>query len=129
MTSEGPLPTEAIINQYITTKTAKGWQVINKDTSSVQLRRPKQWSKLLLIVGVVGLVAFGAGLILLVLAAVDYALQKEAVIFVTADQIRSGEVPKEPDQTAKALAYISLVGLGIVFCWLLSSAQAAVLLY
>lgn len=77
-----------LIEDYVRERTAQGWQVISRTDNSVQLRKPKQMSGCLVILGVVLLVAFGAGLIVLGLAVVDYMSQKEQVIFVTADDIR-----------------------------------------
>ena len=72
---------------------------------------------MLLIIGVIGLVFFGIGLLFLLLAVFDYLLQQEKIINVTADQIRSGDVPPEPGR-AMQLFILSLLFVTIILCWL-----------
>jgi len=84
------LSDQQLIQQYTAKRTKQGWQVISQTESSVQIRKPKQWSKTLLIVGAILLLFGGFGLVLWLLALIDYVLKKEQVIFVTADELRIG---------------------------------------
>lgn len=79
---------QQLIDEYIARQTTRGWQVISRTDNSAQLRMPKQWSSLLLVLGLI-LLIFGVGLIVLMLALFDYLLQKEQVVFVTAYELRA----------------------------------------
>lgn len=104
-----------LLNREVARFTAKGWQVISQTETSVQLRKPKQWSVVLLVLGVITLVFFGFGLLLLVLAVVDYALKKERVIFFTAANIRAGDVPSPTTPLNPALIIIVILLLVLFF--------------
>ena len=107
-------PTQQIIQHY----TALGWQVVHADDAGVSLRKPKQWSSLLLILGLVGLVAFGAGLILLLLAVIDYALKSEQTLYVTPADIADGVYPM-PAVGGGAVALLIIVGFIMAGCTIL----------
>ena len=79
---------EDLINQHIQFVSGRGWKVVSRTDSSVQLVKPKQWNSTLLIMGLVLLIIFGVGLIFLLLAMLDYASQKEQVAFVEAQDLR-----------------------------------------
>lgn len=98
-----------LIQQAIAAYTARGWEIVSQSESSVQLRKPKKWSMPLLVLGVVLLLLFGAGLIFLLLAVVDYAIKKERMIFITADDLRAGKYTKPPNEMAGLL-----IGAGII---------------
>lgn len=99
-----------LIQQYIAKRTRQGWQVISQTGFSVQLRKPKQWSTVLLVLGGVFLIFFGAGLLFWALAVIDYAIKKEQAIFVTADELRQGKESK-PKSNMKGL----LIFVGVLF--------------
>ena len=94
-----------LIQMQIAEMTPKGWQIVSQSESSIQIRKPRQWSKLLLILGLVGLLFYGAGIIFLILAVFDFLLKKDRVMFITADQIRNCTVPKWSD--SKMVLYLS----------------------
>lgn len=81
------------LNDYTLKMTAKGWQVINKTDTAVQLERVKRWNRLLLIAGLV-LLPFGAGLVILILALIDYLIKSEKVITVYESDLLAGKEPK-----------------------------------
>jgi len=81
------------LNDYTLKMTAKGWQVINKTDTAVQLKRVKRWNRLLLIAGLV-LLPFGAGLVILILALIDYLIKSEKVITVYESDLLAGKEPK-----------------------------------
>jgi len=58
----------------------------------VQLKRPKRWNRLLLIAGLL-LLPFGAGLIILILALIDYLIKSEKIITVYESDLLSGKEP------------------------------------
>ena len=95
----------ALINKFIQFKTKQGWHVVTQTTNSVQMKKPRQWSKGLLILGFALLVLFGAGLIFLIWALLDYLFQKEEIIFFTADQIRTGDTTPQGSTTAKIILF------------------------
>mgnify|MGYP000882924923 FL=1 len=80
------------LENYTLKMTAKGWQVINRTSTAVQLKRPKRWNRLLLIAGLV-LLPFGAGLIILILALIDYLVKSEKIITVYESDLLSGKEP------------------------------------
>lgn len=80
------------LDNYTLKMTAKGWQVINRTETAVQLKRGKRWNRLLLIAGLV-LLPFGAGLIILILALIDFLVKSEKVITVYESDLLSGKEP------------------------------------
>lgn len=106
-----------IIDEFVAQRAEKGWQVLSRTNNSVHMRRPKQWSKTLLVLGFLGLLLFGTGIIFLLLAVIDYILfQKEKTIHVTADQIHKGDIPRDPQafKIGLALAFIFACMLGVI---------------
>lgn len=92
-----------IIKHY----TGKGWQVVSQSDNGVQFVKPKAWSKLLLIGGLLGLVFFGAGLILLIFAAIDYAIKKDQNFYVSLADAADG-YPSPPNPTARLIRVAAL---------------------
>lgn len=80
---------QQLFDEYIAWQSARGWQIVSRTRTSAQFRRPKQWSKGLLIIGIVLLFFGGIGLPVLLLAVVVYLLQKEEVIFVDVKELRT----------------------------------------
>lgn len=120
----GRMTDRQVISQYIAQKSTKGWEVISREDHSVQLKRPKQWSKVGLILGAATAIV-GLGFLILFLTLIDYLLQKEKVIFVTADDIRLGSVPKEESNTVQLV----LIGMALfafmICCFALASTNAS----
>jgi hypothetical protein len=104
-----------LLEPYIAKRTNEGWQVISQTESSVQLRKPKRWSKLLLILGAILLLFGGFGLIFWLLALIDYVIKKEQIIFVTADDLRGG-TDKKPASTLQGPLILAgaMIGLFIL---------------
>lgn len=105
---------QQIIDEYIALQTARGWQVVSHTSTSVQLRKPKQWSSLLLVIGFVLLCLYGTGLIVLLLALVDYLSKKDEVEFVTAEELRNGLVKHRIGSNQSPIVTI-VVMLGLIF--------------
>lgn len=80
------------LENYTLKMTAKGWMIINRTQTAVQLKRPKRWNRLLLIAGLV-LLPFGAGLIILILALIDYLIKSEKIITVYEFDLIAGKEP------------------------------------
>ncbi len=86
----------ALLDQRIAARTAQGWQIVSRNDTSVQLKRPRQWNTggallfvvLPLIGGVFWYPLFGVAIFGLLLVVADYILKKEAVEFITLDQLR-----------------------------------------
>lgn len=77
-----------LLEHYVSQMTTQGWNVITLTDTSVQLRKPKVWSATLLILGTLGIVVFGLGLLLIVLAVLDYVLKKDEIKFTTVQELR-----------------------------------------
>lgn len=100
-----------LLDQRIEDYAKAGWQIVHRTPTAAQLKRPKQWrrgclviSALFLIIsycliagGIIasidtgisaGGVIVGTGLLLLSLAAIDYALNRDELIYLTEEQLR-----------------------------------------
>ncbi len=81
--------------------TQDGWQVTNRTNTSAQLRKPRQWSPIGLILFVVlplcGGFAFpalwGVAVVGLLFVVADYLLRKERLLYLTEEQLNRGEIP------------------------------------
>lgn len=82
-----PLTDQQLMEQYVAKMNAEGWTVVSLTQNSVQLRKPKRWSATLLILGVL-LGPLGIGLILIIIAVVDYSSKNDEMKFVTATELR-----------------------------------------
>jgi len=78
---------QGILDMYIAEKSTQGWHVVSRSETSVQLRKPKQWSALGLILGFLLIIVFGIGLVIILLAIIDYLLKKDQLLFATIDDI------------------------------------------
>jgi len=94
------------LENYTLKMTAKGWMIINRTQTAVQLKRPKRWNRLLLIAGLV-LLPFGAGLIILILALIDYLIKSEKIITVYESDLIAD---KEPNPSTLSMPLL-LAGL------------------
>jgi nitrate reductase NapE component len=86
-----------LIEQEVAKRTPQGWQIVSQTETSVQLKQPKKWNQLglvlfvllpllsVLFIGVLGLGLTFFGFLLVFL---DYLLKKERTEYVTADQLR-----------------------------------------
>lgn len=104
---------QQLIDEYIALQTARGWQVVSHTSTSVQLRKPKQWSSLLLVLGFVLLCLYGTGLIVLLLALVDYLSKKDEVEFTTAEELRLGVVKPSTSNTSPIVVFV-IMGLAFI---------------
>jgi hypothetical protein len=85
-----------LIQQAIATHTEQGWEVVSQSATSVQLRKPRQWSTVGIILfvlipalgGCVWFPLFGVALLGVMLVAADYLMKKDDLTYLTADQIR-----------------------------------------
>ena len=87
------------LENYTLKMTAKGWTVINKTQTAVQLKRGRKWNRLLLIAGLV-LLPLGVGLLVLILALIDYLIKPEKIITVYESDLLAG---KEPNPSALSM--------------------------
>jgi len=110
---------QQLLDEYIARQTAKGWQIISRTETSVQLRKPKQWSNLLLILGLILLCVYGTGLIVLLLALIDYLLQKEQVIFATSEDLRA-DLVRAPRSSSSPVSNLVVLGLFVIACLVIS---------
>jgi hypothetical protein len=105
-----------VISNFIAKKSSQGWQVVNRTDNSVQMRKPKQWNRPTLIIGFITAV-IGLGLLILLLAVLDYAFKREKVAFVTVEQLRSGNIPEafyDRDKRNTMQMVIAVLILGVV---------------
>jgi hypothetical protein len=78
---------DQIINAYIRRTPKLKWELINRTEKGVQLRKIKRPKMIGFWVGLILLPFWGIGFILWILVLLDYALQREKIIFVTIDQM------------------------------------------
>ncbi|HVT74595.1 MAG TPA: hypothetical protein VHD61_15785 [Lacunisphaera sp.] len=95
-----------LTNDALAQATAAGWQIVSRDAAGVQFRKPKEWSKAAVILGLVLLIFYGFGLLILLLAALDYAMAKDKLIYVPADQLA-----RDGWKAAKQKAAVTVGGL------------------
>lgn len=89
-----PLTDKQLLQNFVRKMKAKGWQVESASVSmGVSMKKPKRWNRLLIILGLVGLLFGGLGIILLILAVIDYLIKKDRSVFVTVDDLRAGKEP------------------------------------
>ena len=109
--------------ETIAKATSAGWQIVSRDAGGTQFRKPKQWSKGAVVTGVVLLLFWGFGLVVLALAALDYLMAKDKLSYLTAAQLAAGAAVAPPEKaaatlggTAKTFAIIvgSVAGLTVV---------------
>ncbi len=100
---------QEIIQEYIDIQLEEGWQLASQTASSVKMKKAKRWNKMLLLLGGVFLIVWGAGLIFWLLALIDYWRKSDETINVTVDEIRAelnrtsgGVLEKRPDSLEKS---------------------------
>jgi hypothetical protein len=86
------------LNKKIQEYTQAGWIIINRTSDSAQLKKPRQWSRLGLVVFIAlpllgGVILFpvliGFALVGFLIVIADYLLRKEELIYITAQQVGS----------------------------------------
>lgn len=105
-------------DEFIAEYSGKGWQIISRTDNAIQMRLPKQWNRLGLILGLLGLFLYGAGLVILILTVIDYLFQKELVGYATLDQLQSGLLPEifsqYPGSWIMSVFWIILILVGVI---------------
>jgi hypothetical protein len=85
-----------LLDWYIQQYTSQGWQIINQTETTVQLKKPKQWNTIGVVIFVF-LPAIGGflwwpllsiALIGLVLVLADYLIKRDELMYLTADEAR-----------------------------------------
>lgn len=104
-----------LVQQEIGRRSTQGWLVVSQTEHAVQLRKPRQWSRLGLglfvalpmFLGLFYAPLFGLGVLGLLFVLVDYLLRKEQTAYITADELRrqyasqaAGEAMKIPEGEA-----------------------------
>ena len=97
------------LDNYTLKMTAKGWTVINRTETAVQLKRGRRWNRLLLIAGLV-LLPVGVGLLVLILACIDYLVKSEKIITVYESDLLAGKEPNPSTLSTPLLIGGLLVG-------------------
>ncbi len=105
---------EVLLDQEIAKFSKKGWLVIHRTYDAVQLMRPKQWSKLLLTLGFLGLPFGGLGVVFLLLTTFDYAIQKEKLVYFSVWDIESGAVPRPKRRVSPFVVGVAVLLVGLV---------------
>lgn len=101
------------LDDYTLKMTAKGWTVINRTNTAVQLKRGKRWNRLLLIAGLV-LLPVGVGLLVLIVACIDYLVKSEKVITVYESDLLAGKEPNPSSLSMPLLVGGLLVGAALM---------------
>lgn len=109
-----------LLDQEIARLTGRGWQVVSRTPTGAQLRKPKQWHRGMLLLGLLTLIVFGVGLIFWLIALVDYLLKRDQLVYIAAQDVRLGtiEIPltwRKP--VMLALAIMGLFAL-VLFCFM-----------
>lgn len=98
----------------ISSATSAGWQIINRDAAGIQFRKPKEWSKGAVVLGVILLLFWGFGLVILFLAALDYAIAKDKLAYVSAEQLAAGQGPVAAGAKTSPVVIIFAAILGVL---------------
>jgi hypothetical protein len=78
---------DKIINHYINRLSKAKWEVINRTSNGIQIKQVKRMNCLGFWVGLILLPFWGIGFIIWLLVLLDYALQRERILFITIDQM------------------------------------------
>lgn len=105
-TNQSAEPQSPLLDHQVETMTSSGWQVINRTSTTAQLRKPKQWSSgclvlfvlLPLLGGFLFPALFGVAVVGLILAVLDYLLKKDETVYYTEEQLRQDEQRKLDEQ-------------------------------
>lgn len=106
---------------YIKKMSKYGYEVISQSPEGVQLKRPKRWSRLLLLLGLVSLPLFGIGAGILGLAVLDYIIKREHSLYVTAVEIKEGGAPgRRPIMSTPIIVGLSFLAafVGLIFLFI-----------
>jgi hypothetical protein len=110
-TDPSPEDRAANYSAILSSLTENKWVVVSEGPSGAQLRHPRVMTtstKVVLIIGVVGLLAGGAGILFLILGAADYAMTKEQNHFL------NRENPSRPPPHIRKTATVTKVLLVIL---------------
>lgn len=103
------VPDSKLIQKYIAYVAKEGWQVDHTTDSAVQIRKPKEWNKTAVLLSSFAILLFGVGFLFLLLCGLDYAIKKDRVVYVTADQLRVRDLPE-----LKEKANVALIGIVVL---------------
>lgn len=79
------------VDYFISNMVNNGWTITMQSDDGIQFVKKKEWSTIGLVLGFILLLLFGLGIILLVLTCVDYLLKSDKTVYVTKEQIKSGQ--------------------------------------
>lgn len=80
------IDSEKIIDTYIN-RLSRKWEVTLRTPNGIQVKQIKRMNRSGFWVGLVLLPFWGIGFILWILVLIDYALQREKLLFITVDQM------------------------------------------
>lgn len=72
-----------------------GWEVVSEGPSGAQLKKPKKMktqTKVAMLVGAVLVFAWGIGVLVILFALIDYAMQKDESYFLDSDNPQPPEI-------------------------------------
>lgn len=113
-----------LLDKAITRYTSKGWQIISQSDTAIHLKKPKAWSMLLIVGGLIStlvgfffppLLIIGIGALLL--SVLDHVIRSEKTLHITLNQLQDGTAPSGDTETNWLL-----IGLGILALVLCASA-------
>lgn len=104
-----PAPAESkpiLLDRRVEGYVKAGWQVVNRTQTTAQLKKPKQWSQGCLVIfvflpllgGFIFPPLWGVAIVALLLAFVDYALNKDELVYLTEEQLQQEEQRKAEEQ-------------------------------
>lgn len=76
--------------ETITRMTADGWKVASQGSDGIQFTKPKRYRNDFALAGILLLIVYGLGLVILLLGAVDYMMAKDETRFLTREELRAG---------------------------------------
>jgi len=120
-----PVPTsDPQYKEILQGLTSTGWVVVSEGPSGVQVRRPRVMrasTKFFFVIGIVGLLAYGLGIIMIILALMDYyVLTKEETYFL------NRESPTPPVVKEQGFSAFTKILIGVFLLFLLLGILAMV---
>ena len=99
-------PQSPLLDYKVQELTILGWQVVNRTSTTAQLRKPKQWNSgclvlfvlLPLLGGFIFPALFGVAVVGLILAVVAYLLETDETTYYTEEQLEQAEQYKQQQQ-------------------------------
>lgn len=117
LTPAAPVPTpikpkRVLLDRCVKEYVEEGWEVVNRTSTTAQIKKPKQWSRGCLIIfvfipllaGFLLPVLWGVAIIALLLAVVDYALKKDELIYLTEDELQQESAAERAEQNKQKKA-------------------------